>query len=229
MAFILNLDTSTQLCSVSIAENGITIAEKEDISENRHATQLTALINNVLADSNLSLKALCAIAISSGPGSYTGLRIGTSVAKGLCYGLDIPLIGVSTLQGLAYAMAESKADEAGIYVPMLDARNNNAYMAIYDAENNIIEKDKFTALNVALIDNLRSNYVKTIYLGGSGATKFGEACLNINFGTVIENIICRSTNINMISYKLFLNNQMNNLAQFEPFYLKEFEGRMKIN
>jgi tRNA threonylcarbamoyladenosine biosynthesis protein TsaB len=229
MALILNIDTSSPACSVCLAEDGNVIAERNDLSENQHASRLTALIDELMEDQHVMLKDLSAVALSSGPGSYTGLRIGTSVAKGICYGLDKPLISVPTLQGLAYVMSVKHPDPDGVYIPMLDARRNDVYMSIYDVDNNIIEKDNFATVNVDFTAILANYSVKNIYLGGSGAKKVLLTEFNDIFGTIIENLICVARNINDISYKRFLYGKFEDHLYFEPFYLKEFEGRIKSN
>jgi tRNA threonylcarbamoyladenosine biosynthesis protein TsaB len=229
MALILNIDTSSPVCSVCLAEDGNVMTERNDESENQHASRLTSLIDELMNDQDVRLKDLSAVALSGGPGSYTGLRIGASVAKGICYGLDKPLISVSTLQGLAYVMSVKHPDPNGVYIPMLDARRNDVYMSIYDNGNNIIEKDKFATVSVDFADTLTSYNVKNIYFGGSGAKKVRLTDFNDKFGTVIENLICKASNINDISYKRFLNGKFEDHLYFEPFYLKEFEGRIKIN
>jgi tRNA threonylcarbamoyladenosine biosynthesis protein TsaB len=229
MALILNIDTSSSVCSVCLAEDGKVMAERNNLSENQHASRLTTLIDELMDDQHIRLKDLSAVALSGGPGSYTGLRIGTSVAKGICYGLDKPLISVSTLQGLAHMMSAKHPDPNGIYIPMLDARRNDVYMSIYDSDNNIIEKDNFATVNVDFADTLANYNVKNIYFGGSGAKKVLLTGFNNIFGTIIENLICVARNINEISYKQFLNGKFEDHLYFEPFYLKEFEGRIKLN
>jgi len=229
MALILNIDTSSPVCSVCLAEDGTVIAERNDLTENQHASRLTTFINELMDDQNIRLKDLSAVALSSGPGSYTGLRIGASVAKGICYGLDKPLISVSTLQGLAYVMSVTRPDPDGIYIPMLDARRNDVYMSIYDADNNIIKKDTFATVSVDFTDMLASYSVKNIYFGGSGAKKVQLTDINHKFGTIIENLICVAKNINVISYKHFVEGIFENVNYFEPFYLKEFAEQIKVN
>ncbi|MBT8319527.1 MAG: tRNA (adenosine(37)-N6)-threonylcarbamoyltransferase complex dimerization subunit type 1 TsaB, partial [Gramella sp.] len=133
MALILCLETATTNCSVGIAKDGRLIALKEDNSKNySHAEKLHVFINEVLSDAGVIAKDLDAIAVSKGPGSYTGLRIGVSSAKGLCYSLDIPLISVPTLDLLAYKFK----GEEGIFISMLDARRMEVYSAVYDSEIN---------------------------------------------------------------------------------------------
>jgi tRNA threonylcarbamoyladenosine biosynthesis protein TsaB len=229
MALILNIETSSPVCSVCLSEDGYVIAEHNELIENKHASGLICDINELMHMGKVKFKDLSAIAVSSGPGSYTGLRIGTSVAKGLCYGLSIPLIGVSTLQALANEMSAKYPDSNGVYIPMLDARRDDVYMAIYNGENNIIEKDNFVTVSVDLPDILSNYNVKNIYFGGTGSGKARLINLNDTFGTFIENLICIAKNISSISYKRFINGSYDDHLYFEPFYLKEFEGRMKIN
>lgn len=229
MALILNIDTSSSLCSICLAEDGRLLDERNELSENKHASVLTDLIGDLLKSNNVRLDDLSALAVSSGPGSYTGLRIGTAVAKGICYGLNKPLIAVSTLQGIAHRMSEILKDPAGIYIAMLDARRANVYMAIYDDKNNLLEPDNFATIGVDFYDTIAGYNVKNVYFGGSGASKVSSICINREFGTVIENLICVASNINFISYKRFIGDMSENITYFEPFYLKEFEGRMKIN
>jgi tRNA threonylcarbamoyladenosine biosynthesis protein TsaB len=229
MALILNIDTSSPVCSVCLAENGKVIAEHNEQSETRHASHLAAYIGGLIQRSGANISDLAAVAVSSGPGSYTGLRIGISVAKGICYAIDKPLIAVPTLQGLGYIMSISHPDPLGIYIPMLDARRQDVYMAIYDRKNNIIEKDNFATVNIDFIDNLARYNVKNIYFGGPGVKKTLLTDFNNKFGTVIENLICVASNITTISYNLFVSKGFKELTNFEPFYLKEFEGRIKAN
>ncbi len=228
MSLILNIDTSSSVCSVCLAENGDVIEERNEVSENKHASQLTILIREIVENQKMKLRDLSAVAISSGPGSYTGLRIGTSVAKGISYGIEKPLIAVSTLQGMAHKMSTMNPDPNGIYIPMIDARRSNVYMAVYDSDNNVMENDRFANINVDLTDNFGSYNVKSTYLGGLDAPKLQLICLNNYNCTLLENIICVASNISTISYKRFVHNVFENLTYFEPFYLKEFEGRMKI-
>lgn len=228
MALILNIDTSSSVCSACLAEDGEIIEERNDLSENKHASMLTTLIRDVMDSQKIRPIDLSAVALSSGPGSYTGLRIGTSVAKGICYGLDKPLIAVSTLQGMAHKMSLMHPDPDGIYIPMIDARRDDVYMAIYDSDNILLEKDKFATINVDFFNILASYNVKNIYFGGLGASKLPLICSNNYNCTLIENIICVASNINAISYKRYEQGMFENVTYFEPFYLKEFEGRMKI-
>ena len=134
MALILGIETATKNCSVALFKDGLVIAEKENITDGyTHSEQLTLFIQDVIDSANISLNKVEAVALSMGPGSYTGLRIGTSTAKGLCYALDIPLIAISTLKAMAFAMAENQ--KSAIYCPMIDARRMGVFSALYDSNN----------------------------------------------------------------------------------------------
>ena len=228
MALILNIDTSSDICSVCLAEDGQMIEQRNETAENRHASMLTIQIREMLADHHIGMKDLSAVALSSGPGSYTGLRIGTSVAKGICYGLNKPLISVSTLRGIADQMARLKPDPNGIYVSMLDARRGNVYMAVYDEQNKVLVKDVFVSSSVDFKVIISTYSVKNVYFGGSGAEKSEIICLNNEFGIIIENLTCVASNIRDISYDCFRQYMFEDVTYFEPFYLKEFEGYIKI-
>ena len=156
MAIILTLDTSTKNCSVALFNGNKIIALKEQNSDGyTHAEQLTLFIEEVIKSANLTLKEIEAIAISKGPGSYTGLRIGTSTAKGLCYALDIPLISISTLKAMASTMAKNHV--ADIYCPMIDARRMEVFSGIYDVENNEINPFLHMGMHIALKEQVNSD------------------------------------------------------------------------
>ena len=131
MAFILSIDTSTSVCSVAVHNEGLLLGFKEVYNSNSHSENLNSFIESLLISLNLRYEELNAIAISEGPGSYTGLRIGTSCAKGLCFALDIPLISIKTLEALAMIALDKKNNQEGLYAPMLDARRMEVYTAVY--------------------------------------------------------------------------------------------------
>ena len=228
MAFILHIDTSSPICSVCIADKGVLLTERIDFSGNKHASVLNTLIEDVLSDTGLRPTDLHAIALSSGPGSYTGLRIGTSLAKGLCYGLKIPLIAIPTLMGLAAAMSASAEGNNAILVPMIDARRDDAYIAIYDQRLTVVQKDIFVTVDSKLFDSYLRLYDSPIYFGGNASFKMEKFFSNNKFGTIIENVQCISSNLIVLSYDCYLRKEFVDLVYYEPFYLKEFEGRMKI-
>lgn len=189
---------------------------------------LNTLIQDLLSKTGLKTSDLAAIAISGGPGSYTGLRIGAAVAKGLCYGLGIPLIAVPTLMGIAWQMSAISADDKGVFIPMIDARRDDIYMAVYDSNAKILQKDSFVTIDVNLFDTFLRLYDSNIYFGGTGSYKMINFSTENKFGTIIENVQCVSSNISSISYERYVKKEFEDLMYYEPFYLKEFEGRMKI-
>ena len=223
MSLILHIDTSSPLCSVCIAENGKLIAEKSATEENLHAKDISAMITGVLKIATIPKESIKAVAINGGPGSYTGLRIGTSVAKGLCYGLDIPLICISSLQAMAAEMIETQPTTGAVYIPMIDARHGNIYMGIYDPNCQNLLNDTFVTMNEEFFNIYLRSY-KMRYLGGNGVSRQGA-----EFGTVVENILSRACNMIALSFVRFKNKQFDHLAYYEPFYLKEYEVRTKIN
>lgn len=212
---ILNIETSTKNCSVSLSNNGKTIICKE-LSEAgfSHAEKLHLFIEEVLLESKLTFKDLSAIAVSKGPGSYTGLRIGVSAAKGLCFALDIPLISVDTLQVLA-----SQAEvENGIIIPMIDARRMEVYSAIFDKNFN-----KFRDVQAQILDdNSFSEIQETIYFVGDCNEKAKTVLTKNNFVFIDDKIYPSANEMSKLSFEKFENNNFEDVAYFEPFYLKDF-------
>ena len=142
MATILNIETSTEVCSVSISKNGELLCMKETVEGMSHSQLLTVFIEELLAENNLELNQLDAVAVSKGPGSYTGLRIGVSVAKGLCYGLDIPLLSVNSLEIMGKHSAlhlDQYSNENALFCPMIDARRMEVYTALYNSKGEEIK------------------------------------------------------------------------------------------
>ncbi len=215
MVYILNIETATKNCSVSLSENGKTVAIKE-LSEEQfnHAEKLHLFVKDVLAEINLSLKQLSAIAVSKGPGSYTGLRIGVSAAKGLCYALNLPLISVDTLA----VLAEKLSVASGIIVPMIDARRMEVFTKIFD-------KDHLSLSNAeALIvdENAFADIKEDIHLVGDGALKCKSVLTDSKFIFHDEVVYPSANEMSRISYKKYVENIFEDVAYFEPYYLKDF-------
>ena len=169
MALILNIETSSTICSVCLAKDGVLVDYRQDKQGNSHARVLTVFIEELMKENNLALSDLDAIAVSAGPGSYTGLRIGTSVAKGLCYALNKPLIGVPTLAAMAGAMLIKANDQFATYMPAIDARRMEIYTAVFDAEGREI-----LTTRAAIVDEHFTELVKPfgkLIVAGSGAEK----------------------------------------------------------
>jgi tRNA threonylcarbamoyladenosine biosynthesis protein TsaB len=215
MAYILNIETSTKNCSVAVAKNGEMIVCRE-IAEMgySHAEKLHVFIEEILLEANLKFSDLNAIAVSQGPGSYTGLRIGVSTAKGLCYGLDIPLIAVDTLEVLASQIAI----EEGVIVPMIDARRMEVYSAIFDKNHQKIRDTKAEILT----EDSFSEINQTVYFVGDSSQKAKTLFEKDNFIFSDDVIYPSAKQMTKKSYTLFTNNRFEDVAYFEPFYLKDF-------
>jgi tRNA threonylcarbamoyladenosine biosynthesis protein TsaB len=219
MATILQIETATQVCSAAISKDGRTIALKELMASNIHAGNLTLFIQDVMAQSGLQFTELDAIAVSKGPGSYTGLRIGVSTAKGLCYALDKPLIGIDTLQMMAEGYLSSNREYTGLICPMIDARRMEVFTAVFDQEltevvpttAKIIDAESFK-------DLLNSNEVVFI---GDGASKCADVLGDKN--AVFYDLNFNSAaNMSKLANEAFAAGRFEDVAYFEPFYLKDF-------
>lgn len=216
MTMILNLETATTNCSVGIANNGEIIALREDNSPNySHSEQLHIFIGEALKEASLTFKDISAIAVSKGPGSYTGLRIGVSAAKGLCFSLDLPLISVSTLESLA-KLGHAKGYD--FIIPLLDARRMEVYAAVFDAEGNRIRETRAEIINK---DSFLEYAQKgSVLLIGDGAEKCRELLDHPNFS--YRTALPTAKGMGDLSYRKFMANDFENVAYFEPYYLKDF-------
>ena len=216
MAYILNIETATPNCSVSVAKDGKTIALKEDYDNGySHAEKLHVYIDEVLKEVQIEKQQLDAIAVSKGPGSYTGLRIGVSAAKGLCFALDIPLIAVSTLEALAHQV---KA-ENGLIIPMLDARRLEVYSEIFNSDYQEVR-----AIEAQVLDeNSFSEYLKErkVYFIGNGVKKTMDLITNKN-AVFIEEKLPSANQMSLLSFEAYKKSNIQDVAYFEPFYLKDF-------
>jgi tRNA threonylcarbamoyladenosine biosynthesis protein TsaB len=215
MALILNIETATKNCSVALSKDGRTLAIRELSEQNfSHAEKLHVFIEELFAESHLKLQDLSAIAVSQGPGSYTGLRIGVSAAKGLCYALSIPLIAIDTLEILARKINISN----GTILPMIDARRLEVYSAFFDKNYAKIRETK-----AEIIDkNSFQETSEMLHLIGDGAMKFKEILTGEKFKYYPEMQFPSATEMSLISFQKFQNKQFEDVAYFEPFYLKDF-------
>ena len=218
MSFILNIESSSTNCSVSLTKNGDLISIKENNDEKySHSTKLHSFINEVISDSKITINELSAIAVSKGPGSYTGLRIGVAAAKGLCFSLDIPLISVSTLLILSKQIKIS----SGLILPVLDARRNEVYSAIYDANYKLVKKESPKLIDSKSFENFSND--NQLYFIGSGQQKCKEL-IKSNNNLIFHNneTLPSSKEMADISYQKFISSDFEDLAYFEPAYLKNF-------
>ncbi|GIM48652.1 tRNA (adenosine(37)-N6)-threonylcarbamoyltransferase complex dimerization subunit type 1 TsaB [Capnocytophaga stomatis] len=213
MTKILCIETSGINCSVAISEGSSLLAEKaENKGKFTHAESLHVFINEVLNLAKISINELDAIAVSGGPGSYTGLRIGVSTAKGLCFALNKPLIAISTLQILASQITDNQ-----LIIPMLDARRMEVYSAVFDKNFNEIEKTEAKILN----ENSYTEWLskgKVIFLG-DGAEKFSKICHHPN-AFFIKNAYPQARDMVVHAFERFKNKCFEDIAYFEPNYLK---------
>lgn len=225
MALILSIETSTKVCSVCLSENNKILAKKELYEANSHATHLTVFIKELFDNlEDYTLNNIDAVAVSSGPGSYTGLRIGVSVAKGICYALNKKLIAITSLETLAYSVF-SNAESAelikqGAWIcPMIDARRMEVYTTFFNGSMEIqqeitaeiIEEDSFKAI----FDNQK------VIILGDGAHKCKEVLQHENI-TFIDEAAPLAANMVSVALQKFNNNEFEDVAYMEPFYLKDF-------
>ena len=223
MSYILHIETSTKVCSVSLGENGKLIASKEEYSEKYiHAERLTLLIKDLIQENKIDFKDLSAIAVNKGPGSYTGLRIGISTAKGLCYALNIPLISIDSLLNL-YMNFKANIDfvnENNVVIPMIDARRNEVYTVSYLEDGTQLTKIQAKIIEADFFKPYL-NYNK-VHLIGDGCHKFKNRFKHSNFNYHTD-ILCSSISMLSVVYNKFQNNEYENTAYFEPYYLKDFK------
>ena len=217
LPYILHIETATEICSVALSKGNVLLAHQESDVPNQHSSQLTLLIQAAMAQANVPMSSLSAVSLSSGPGSYTSLRVGTSVAKGVCYALSIPMIGIDTLQSLAIGAKEDIQDEDAIYCPMIDARRMECYTALYDSVGNELRAMEARIIDEAFRDELLA-LNKKIILSGSGAEKCRTFLDQNTF--VYSKTVCNSLNMLNIAYQKFTHFIFEDIAYFSPEYLK---------
>ncbi len=215
MSYILNIETATKNCSVALANKGKTVFCKQIANQSfSHAELLHVFIEEILKDSNLTFQDLNAIAISKGPGSYTGLRIGVSAAKGLCYALGIPLIAIDTLTILASQLEI----ENGLIIPMIDARRMEVYSAVFDSKSNKIREVQAEVLT----EESFTSYKETLHFIGDSNEKAKSVLINANFVFHDTNVFPSANEMSLLSFKKYQNQDFEDVAYFEPYYLKDF-------
>ena len=215
---ILHIETATTNCSVSIAQEGLVVSFKEYADVNySHAEQLHLFISETLAAAAIEFSDLTAIAVSKGPGSYTGLRIGVSAAKGLCYALGIPLIAIPTLKSLASQLS-LKAGE--IAIPMLDARRMEVYMTVFDHELNELTPTQALIIEENSLEAYCAAYEK-VYIIGSGAEKVMTVCTHQNL-VGLTTALPSAKEMAALSFNSYKAGLFEDVAYFEPYYLKDF-------
>jgi tRNA threonylcarbamoyladenosine biosynthesis protein TsaB len=220
MAYILALETSSTICSVALFKNEQLLGISELQIEKSHSSHITVLTEQLLYNCQVSFKELSAIALSGGPGSYTGLRIGSSTAKGLCYALDIPLISVSTLHALT-ATAIDNTPQANNYLfcPMIDARRLEVYSCLLDHNLNEVEPIKPVLLEETTFAEYLAN--NRIVFFGSGAPKFKALTTENQAALFLNHVVPTARSMGQLALAKFQSGDFENVAYYEPFYLKE--------
>ena len=219
MVKILQIETATQVCSVALSVDGNTVAFKEETAQNIHAAKLTLFIDDVMRRAGLTYADLDAVAVSKGPGSYTGLRIGVSTAKGLCFALDKPLIAINTLRMMAKGHQLIYPGFSGLICPMIDARRMEVFMAIYNDKLEEVEPTQAKVLDdQSFASHLQQNNIAFL---GDGSPKFNSYVGNEKATFFVDNF--NSANfMSNLAYEAFMQNKFEDVAYFEPFYLKDF-------
>lgn len=217
MAKILSIETSTQVCSVSIHDSGEVISNMEVHAEKSHARFLTHLIAECCRTAGIALSGLDAVAVSKGPGSYTGLRIGVSTAKGLCFSLEKPLIVINTLEAMAEEVRRVNYRDA-LLVPMLDARRMEVYTTILNSDGEILLP---TEAHVITSESFLS-FKEDLLLFGNGAEKCRSIFAERKNIFILNGIYPAARNIGILATQKFKQKDFADLAYFEPFYLKDF-------
>lgn len=221
MAYFLNLETSTDVCSVAVFEDDRLICDSALHEPQAHAAKLAPLIKEVLTSAAISLQQLSAVAITSGPGSYTGLRIGTSTAKGICYSLDIPLITIPTLDLMAYQISNNNPKQS-LLCPMIDARRMEVYCKVFDHNFRVIQDVEAKVIGSESFEELLAT--KKMLFFGNGAGK----CMSVisDKNAYFEKDIFPSANVlGIMAYAKFQQHEFEDLLNFKPFYLKEFQAK----
>lgn len=215
MSYILNIETATKNCSVTISKEGKTIICREIAEQGySHAEKLHVFINELINETEISFSDLTAIAVSQGPGSYTGLRIGVSAAKGLCYALEIPLISVDTLASLANKVQH----QDGLIIPMIDARRMEVYSAVFNSKKEKIREIKAEILS----EDSFFEVSEKVYFIGDSNEKAKTILKKKNFFFLDDLVFPSANEMASISFNKFQNNDFEDVAYFEPYYLKDF-------
>lgn len=221
MTKILCVETGTSVCSVAIGDENGLLGVREISDPKAHSTQLPILINEVLSLANLKAKQINAVAVSKGPGSYTGLRIGVSMAKGICYTTRVPLIGVGSLQAMALGLTLSNPDlpSNALLCPMIDARRMEVYTALFNREG-----AQVTQVNAVIIDRYSfTGYLEKqpVIFFGDGSAKCKDV-INDRNAIFIDSFQPSARFMLPLALKAYANEEFEDLAYFEPFYLKDF-------
>lgn len=224
MSCILNIETSTNVCSVAVSQDGSCIFNKEDHEGPNHAVILGVFVQEALSFIDSHAIPLDAVAVSCGPGSYTGLRIGLSMAKGICYGRDVKLIAIPTLELMCVPLllSEKINEENALLCPMIDARRMEVYSQFFDRALNEVRSISADIVENNTYDDILAQ--QPVYFFGNGAEKCHEVLTHHN-AHIIEGIVPLAKNMYPLAEKRMANEQFEDVAYFVPFYLKDFVAK----
>ena len=222
---ILLLETATQICSIALEHNGEIVAERHSDEPNAHSSKLSTFIDDIFKGTSLTMKDIDAVCVSSGPGSYTGLRIGVSSAKGLCYALDIPLLSVPTLQNMASLYYKKHKEYTGLVCPMIDARRMECYTAIYNRDG-IVKETSAEVIEPGIYDKWLDKTEVTFI--GDGAEKTRPLLSIHPNARYASDFRIAAEGMAELAEKKFLNSEKEDTAYFEPFYLKDFVAKKSV-
>lgn len=231
MALVLNIETSTEVCSVALARDGIVVGSRENLTGQHHAELLTVYIDEVLNECGIVMHEVDAVAVSGGPGSYTGLRIGVSAAKGICYASGLPLIALSSLEAMAGFVIQHLSDyqypekESLLFCPMIDARRMEVYTAFYDRNGMLVREIKADIIDhQSYLPYLEQNVV---FFFGNGAFKCRDSISHPN-AIFIDGITTSAKSMALLSEQDFQLGKFVDVAYYEPFYLKDFVATIPV-
>lgn len=220
MSYIISIETATKVCSIALHRNGELIALRENNDQHSHSANITIFVDEVVKEAGITFSDINAIAVSKGPGSYTGLRIGVSAAKGFCYGLGIPLISVNTLMAMAQHTALSQyKKENTLLCPMIDARRMEVFCALIDTKNQWAKETEAVIVDESSFGQELEKH--PIVFFGDGAAKC-QSSINHPNAIFINEIRPSAKYVGALAWGKFSQNQFEDVAYFEPFYLKEF-------
>jgi tRNA threonylcarbamoyladenosine biosynthesis protein TsaB len=225
MALLLHIESTTHVCSVALSQSGQLVNQREDKEGRSHASLLSYFVGQIMEESAIAVKMLDGVSISMGPGSYTGLRIGVSTAKGLCYGADLPLIGIPTLRSLTqgfFMHMDKRGDELmenSVFVPLLDARRMEVYSAVMDRNNQYLRGVQAEIIDENAFRYWLQNF--TVYFFGNGTQKV-KSILSHRNARFVEGIDLSASYLVPLAEEKCRSREFEDLAYFEPFYLKDF-------
>jgi len=222
MNYFINIETSTDICSVALSRDNIIIDKRENKDRN-HASTLALYIQELLTSNNLKVKDLAGVAVSKGPGSYTGLRIGTSTAKGMAYQAGIKLLAIDTLQAMALKVSKSTSDPNTVICTTIDAGRNEVYSELFDVDNNCIRQCEAEIITPESYENILAE--KKMIFAGNGAAKISKIITNSNASYMPE-IVTSAEYMAELTLKAYNNGDFADVAYFDPYYLKDFVAKV---